>query len=91
VLEKTIQQKIMQFCKTMGIIASKIDGSSRRGLPDLLVILPNGTVIFTEVKTPTGKLTPLQKHLHERWGKQNANIYTVSSLDEFKATIATHQ
>lgn len=34
------------------------------GFPDLIVLLPNGRVVFMEVKTATGKIRPEQKRMH---------------------------
>ena len=87
-LEKQIQQKIMYFCKLNGILAFKVDSTTTRGFPDLTVILPNGTVLFVELKTPTGKLSPLQKVIHSKIEANNGNIYTIRSVEAFKQLIA---
>ena len=89
-LERIIQQKIVAFSKQMGIMALKTDSTSHRGWPDLTVILPNGTVLFVEIKTKTGRLSKLQQHIHQQMRANNAHVYTVRSLDEFKRAIEPH-
>jgi hypothetical protein len=37
------------------------------GCPDLLVGTPWGELVLVEAKTPLGRLTPLQKHWHNKW------------------------
>lgn len=37
-----------------------------RGMPDRLVLWPNGRAYLVELKTPTGQLSPIQRHVHAR-------------------------
>lgn len=86
-LEKTLQQKILNFCKQNAIIAVKTDSTSTRGWPDLTIVLPSGNVIFVELKTETGRLSKLQQHVHEKLRGNNANIYTIRDFETFKRII----
>ena len=87
-LEKTIQQKILHYCKTKNILAYKMDSTSTVGFPDLTVILPDGEVLFIELKTDTGKLSRMQEYIHQQLTKQKANVYVCRSLEEFYAATA---
>ena len=89
-LEKNLQKNILQFCKSNSILARKVDSSSQRGWPDLTVILPNGAVIFTELKTATGKLSKLQEYTIDQLQQNKANVYVVRSLDQFKQIVTAH-
>ena len=82
-IESKLQQKIVAICKTHGIIVAKVDSSSTRGWPDLTVILPDGTVLFIELKTETGRLSALQKRIHEKLKGNNANVAVIKSVQEF--------
>ena len=88
VLEKTLQQKVIQICKQHAILAVKVDSSSQRGWPDLTLLLPNGIVLFVELKTPTGRLSKLQEHTHRRMKENNGNVHTIRDIDSFKSLIA---
>lgn len=88
-LEKNLQQKILQFCKKEGILAVKVDSTSSRGWPDLTVLLPSGAVLFVELKTETGKLSKLQAHTIERIKRNKGKAYVIRSTDQFKELVAS--
>lgn len=52
------------------------------GFPDLLVILPNGRVVFMEVKTATGKVRPEQKRMHEFLDSMHQHHCIVRSVED---------
>ena len=61
------------------------------GVPDLQLIYTsnqnNGTVIFIELKTPTGKLSPHQVLVHSKLAQYNIPVYTIRTIQEFKELI----
>lgn len=52
------------------------------GFPDLLVILPNGRVVFMEVKTATGRVRPEQKQMHEFLENMHQHHCIVRSVED---------
>jgi len=86
-LEKTIQSKIVAYCKQQGVLCKKIDSTSSVGFPDLVVVLPDGKVYFIELKTPTGKLSKLQERTINSLKRNHANVFVCRSLEEFKRVI----
>lgn len=86
-IEKNLQQKIIQICKKHDILVVKVDSTSRRGWPDLTLLLPHGVVLFVELKTPTGKLSKLQEHTHKQIKANNGNVFTIRTTHEFQALI----
>lgn len=89
-LEKNLQQKMMQLCKRHAILAVKVDSSSSRGWPDLTMLLPDGTVLFVEVKTPTGRLSELQKHMLGKIKQNNGKAYVINSIEGFRDLLRQH-
>mgnify|MGYP000298417069 FL=1 len=59
--EKTIEQKLVQAVKAKGGIAPKFVPPGFSGVPDRLILLPDGKCGFVEVKTPGRKPRPLQE------------------------------
>jgi len=87
-LEKELQKKVINFCVKNDILAVKVDSTSARGWPDLTVILPNGVVLFIELKTPAGVVSKLQQHMHRKIQKQKGNVYVIRSLKDFQTLIS---
>jgi len=59
-LEKYIEKKLVEAVKRMGGIAAKFVSPGLDGMPDRLVLLPNGKITFVELKAPGKKPRPLQ-------------------------------
>ena len=80
-LESEIQHKIIKYLKNLGAIAVKVD-ASRPGWPDLTVVMPDGTVLFLEVKQEGGRLRPAQKRIHDELRANHAHIHIVRSVED---------
>lgn len=59
--EKDIEQKLRQAIKEMGGRAYKFISPGNIGVPDRMVCLPGGRLVFVELKTESGRLTPVQQ------------------------------
>lgn len=61
--EKTLEERFVKRIKQRGGIAYKFVSPSNAGVPDRIVLLPQGKIGFVEVKSPEGgKLSRLQEH-----------------------------
>lgn len=60
-LEKDIEKILTKEVRLMGGRAYKWVSPGNTGVPDRIVFLPDGRIIFVELKTDTGKLSSLQK------------------------------
>ena len=58
--EKTLEALLVQAVKSMGGLAPKFVSPGLDGMPDRLVLLPNGKMAFVEVKAHGKKPCPLQ-------------------------------
>lgn len=58
--EKQIEQKLIKAVKAMGGIVPKLTSPGFDGMPDRLLLLPEGKIAFVEVKTPGRKPRPIQ-------------------------------
>lgn len=65
-----------------GAWAVKLNPIGLRGLPDRMLLLPGGTIIFVELKIPTGRLSRLQRVVHERLRKLGFRIEVLWSRDQ---------
>ena len=59
--EQQIQAKRIKQLEAEGYYVIKLVKTNKNGIPDIIAIPPNSNVIFSEVKTPTGKVSKLQE------------------------------
>lgn len=78
--EAQLQQKIVKHLRTLGYIVYKMDPTYQRGVPDLLVLSPGGVSTFLEVKTPTGRVSPIQQHVQSQLRGQGFSTHVIRSL-----------
>ena len=62
--EKQIESKLTTAVKKAGGIAPKLAYPGFAGMPDRLILLPDGHVGFAELKAPGEKPRPLQLSRH---------------------------
>lgn len=60
-LEKDIEKLFRDEIKKAGGKAYKFTSPGIDGVPDRIVMLPGGQIVFVELKTDTGKLSRLQE------------------------------
>ena len=60
--EQQIQSKRIKELEAEGYYVLKLIKTNKNGIPDLVAIPPNCEVLFSEVKTPRGRVSPLQKY-----------------------------
>ena len=59
--EQQIQKKRIIQLEEQGYYVIKLVKTNKNGIPDLIALPKNSNVLFSEVKKPNGKLTPLQE------------------------------
>ena len=77
--EKYIEQKLVKAVKAAGGIAPKFISPGLAGMPDRLVLLPEGKIAFIEVKGYGIKPRPLQIKRHGMLRQLGFKVYV---LDE---------
>lgn len=63
--EKNLENKLVRGCKALGALCEKYPPIFWTGVPDRLIIAPNGAVIWVEMKAPNGVLSPIQRKVHK--------------------------
>lgn len=80
-LEKTIEMQLVKTVKQMGGRALKFISPGLDGMPDRLVLLPNGNIAFIEVKAPGKKPRALQLARHEMLRQLGFKVYVLDSTN----------
>jgi len=60
--EQQIQNKRIKQLESEGYYVIKLIKTNKNGIPDVVAIPPNCGVIFSEIKTPKGRLSKLQEY-----------------------------
>lgn len=60
--EQQIQSKRIKQLEAEGYYVLKLIKTNKNGIPDIIAIPKKSNVIFSEVKTPKGKLSKLQEY-----------------------------
>jgi len=60
--EQQIQSKRIKQLESEGYYVIKLMKTNKNGIPDLLAIAPEAQVLFSEIKTPKGKISKLQQY-----------------------------
>ena len=82
--EKTIEQKLVSAAKAKGGIAPKFVSPGFDGMPDHLVLLPDGKCGFVEVKAPGGKPRPLQLSRHRLLRRLGFRVYVLDGAEQIE-------
>lgn len=86
-LEKTIEHKLAVTVKKHGGIAVKFVSTNYDGMPDRLVLLPDGLCAFVEVKAPNKKPRPLQKVRHKTLKRLEFKVYVLDDAEQIGGII----
>ena len=84
--EKQIEKRLITGIRTFGGLCLKFESPGLAGVPDRIVILPRGLIYFVELKTDTGRLSPMQRkvnNLLHALGVKVRVLYGADEVDEF--------
>ncbi|HEX3017836.1 MAG TPA: VRR-NUC domain-containing protein [Caproicibacter sp.] len=91
--EKAIEEKLVRTVKAMGGLAPKFVSPGMDGMPDRLLLLPDGKIAFVETKATRKKPRPLQKRRKKQLEALGFAVYLLDDerliggmLDEIRAT-----
>lgn len=85
--EKDIERKFVQKVKAVGGIALKFISPGYDGMPDRIVLLPDGHMGFVEVKATGCRPRALQTARHRLLAGLNFRVYVLDDESEIGAII----
>ena len=80
--ERTVEQHLVNGLERIGLPCIKFIPDLRRGMPDRMVLLPGGRIIWVELKTDTGHLEPIQQVRRRELEKAGQIVKVVWSVEE---------
>ncbi|MCK0528896.1 VRR-NUC domain-containing protein [Veillonella sp. KGMB01456] len=78
--EKEIEKRLTIKLKELGCLVYKFISPNNAGVPDRIVIYPGGRVDFIELKTLSGRLSPLQAAQIDKLKRKGANVDVLVGL-----------
>ena len=81
-LEKTTERKLTVAVKKAGGNAVKFVSPSFDGMPDRLVLLPDGLIAFVELKAPGKRPRPLQEARHRLLRSLGFKVYVIDKPEQ---------
>jgi hypothetical protein len=80
-LERDIEKALVKRVESLGGLCEKFTSPNRRGVPDRIVTLPGGKIIFVELKAPGARPTKLQKRDHERRIALGCTVLVIDNIE----------
>ena len=85
--ESEIEKKLVRAVRGIGGLCFKFTSPGNPGVPDRVVILPGGRVVFVELKAQFGRLQKIQKWQLEQMRACGADVRVIKGLDEAECFI----
>ena len=84
-LERDVEKALCKRVKELGGKCEKFVSVNNRAVPDRLVILPNGKILFVELKAPGKKPTKLQEKDHRERRALGATVLVIDNVEAANA------
>lgn len=91
--EKTLEHKLVMEVKSASGLALKFVSPGFVGVPDRVILMPNGKVAFAELKAKDKKPRPIQARRIEQLRKLGFKVYVIDNtqmigdvIDEIRTT-----
>ena len=80
--EKQIERKLVEAVRKSGGLAPKFVSPGFDGVPDRIVLLPEGRIAFVELKAPGKKMRSLQVRRKEQLERLGFQVYCVDGIEQ---------
>ena len=85
--ESKLEERLVQGVKRLGGRAYKFVSPGNVGVPDRMIVLPGGRIIFVELKTEQGTLSPMQRHQIRELQQLGATVWVVQGMQGVATTL----
>lgn len=79
--ESQIEKYLVREVERIGGLAPKWTSPGNNGVPDRIVILPNGVTLYVELKAPGKPLRSLQRKWAKELRKRGHAFYKIDSVE----------
>lgn len=85
--EKLLEKKLVKSIKGLGGWCLKIPATHVTGIPDRLCLIPQGQVVFVELKTTKKKPTKIQLLIHKKLRNIGFEVRIIDTTEQIKQLI----
>ena len=85
--EKQIEQQLVKAVKAAGGMCPKLVSPGTDGMPDRMILMPEGRIVFVEVKAPGQKPRPLQMLRMEQLQLMGFRVFILDHEGQIPAII----
>jgi hypothetical protein len=82
--ERDVERYFKAQLEKRGALVFKFVSPGQAGVPDRVVLLPGGRVVFAEMKAPGEKPRPLQRAVFARMARAGHPVYIIDSREAVK-------
>ena len=86
--ESFIEEKLTKAVRQNGGICWKFTSPGTAGVPDRIILMPEGRIAFVEVKAPGEKPRPLQLSRHRLLRRLGFKVYVLDALEDIAKIIS---
>lgn len=86
--ESQIEAKLVRMVRERGGLCYKFVSPNNPGVPDRIIITPDGRTVYVELKTEVGRLANIQQWQISEMRKCGADVRIAKGLPAVKALIA---
>ncbi len=86
--EKEVEKKFVKAVKSEGGVCWKFTSPETAGVPDRIVLMPEGRIAFVEVKAPGEKPRKLQLSRHRLLRRLGFKVYVLDALEDIEKIIS---
>ncbi|MGM9555066.1 MAG: VRR-NUC domain-containing protein [Oscillospiraceae bacterium] len=92
ILERDVESRLVSRAAALHGACVKFIPDNKRGMPDRIVMLPGGVLVWVETKKPKGgALSAVQKHRHKQLGALGQRVcvcWTIEQVDKLMDALA---
>lgn len=85
--ESIIEQRLKKEIEKIGGKALKFISPGVAGVPDRMVLMPGGVIIFVELKAPGKKLRAMQEYRSKELKQLGFRVECIDSIDKIKELV----
>ena len=85
--ESNIEARLVKLVRARGGLCYKFVSPGNPGVPDRIVITPEGRTVYVELKTEMGRLSALQKWQHRELRERGVDVRTLYGQSQVLAFV----